>query len=114
MMTRQIDVRDLAHLHILALTTPAAANKRFVVGRPILFNSLAQAMRDVPDKEVSVRVGTDNDETGTWTLPRFGTEEVEKVFGEVGWSMRPVEETVRDAVKWLWERERREKVVNGA
>ncbi|KIX07715.1 uncharacterized protein Z518_02369 [Rhinocladiella mackenziei CBS 650.93] len=38
-----IDVRDLAKLQILALTTPAAATKRFIVGHPMTFNQFADA-----------------------------------------------------------------------
>jgi nucleoside-diphosphate-sugar epimerase len=41
-----IDVRDLAAAHVVAMTTPAAASRRFiVVGEPLWFSDMADALR---------------------------------------------------------------------
>jgi nucleoside-diphosphate-sugar epimerase len=89
-----IDVRDLAELHIKALTTPAAANKRFVVGRPMTYQELANVMKTIP--EVQGRVAKDNDQI--ITLPRLETKPVEEALPI---KYRTLEETVHDTVKAL-------------
>jgi hypothetical protein len=81
----------------------------------LLFNTVAQAFRDAADKTVSERVGEDNDETGSWTVPTFGTEEVDKAFASQDWKLRDLKETVADAAKSFLELERKEREgVNGA
>src|ERR1700761_5829745 len=94
----QIDVRDLAKLHILALTTPGAANKRFVVGRPILFNDVADALRKNSQLNLADRIGDDNDEPGNVALPRMDISEVEEVFG---FKWTPLEVTAGDTAAAL-------------
>jgi len=100
----QIDVRDLAKLQILALTTPGAANKRFLVGHPVIFNTLADVLRKDAELNIADRIGDDNDEASTVTLPRLDVSEVEKVFG---FEWTPLATTVRDTAKALLEVETR-------
>jgi hypothetical protein len=99
-LRNQLDVRDLAKLQVAALTTPAAANKRFIVGRPMIFNDIATALRSDSNLKLAGRVGDDNDEASTLTLPRLDIKETEKVFG-IEWT--PLEVTVRDVAKALLE-----------
>ncbi|KAL2419908.1 hypothetical protein ABEF95_008264 [Exophiala dermatitidis] len=95
-----IDVRDLAKIQVSALTTPGAANKRFVVGHPMLFNSFADALRDDPELHLASRIGENNDEESTLTLPRFETKEAEGVF-RFKWTS--LEKTARDTAIALLE-----------
>ncbi|KIV96959.1 hypothetical protein PV10_00769 [Exophiala mesophila] len=89
-----IDVRDLADLQVLALTTPAAANRRFVVGHTMFFNDFADALRKVP--EFASRIGENNDDRSVLTPARFGTQEVDDVFH---YKYRSLEETAVDTAK---------------
>ncbi len=91
-------MRDLAKLLILALTTPGAANKRFVVGQPLIFNNLAEALRTDSQLGIADKIGEDNDEAETLTLPRLETSDVEDVFG---YKWTPMETTVRDVAASL-------------
>lgn len=85
-------------MHILALTTPGAANKRFVVGRAVLFNQVADALRKDTQLSLADKIGEDNDEAETLTLPRMDISEVEEVFG-FNWT--PLAETVTDVAASL-------------
>lgn len=84
-----IDMRDLAALHIEALTNKEAANKRFVVGFAVKFDQLAGALRKVPGLEG--RIGKDSNED--IAMPRFDTSDAEKVFG-IEW--RTLDQTMKD------------------
>ncbi|KAJ9616363.1 hypothetical protein H2200_000081 [Cladophialophora chaetospira] len=95
-----IDVRDLAKLQILALTTPGAANKRFVVGHPMLFNQVADVLRKDTKLGVADKIGEDNDEGETLTLPRLDISELEEVFG---FKWTPLEDTVKGVAASLLE-----------
>ncbi|KAJ5558391.1 hypothetical protein N7535_008598 [Penicillium sp. DV-2018c] len=95
-----IDVRDLAAMHIAALTNPAAADKRFVVGQPMLFDEIADHLRKLP--ELTGRVGQNNGITDP--VPRFGVDEAIEVFGDLGRG-RPKGETFIDTAKQLLELE---------
>ncbi|ETI19921.1 hypothetical protein G647_08936 [Cladophialophora carrionii CBS 160.54] len=99
-----IDVRDLAKLQILALTTPGAADKRFLVGRTMIFNHVADVLRNDAQLGLADRVGEDNDEASTLTLPRLDISEVEEVF-KYKWT--PLSETAQDAAASLLEIEER-------
>lgn len=87
-------MRDLAELQILALTTPAAANKRFVVGHNMFYNDFADALRKVP--EVAARIGENNDDSSVLTPARFGTQEVDDVFHH---KYRSLQETAEATAK---------------
>ncbi|EXJ61994.1 hypothetical protein A1O7_02426 [Cladophialophora yegresii CBS 114405] len=100
----RIDVRDLAKLQILALTTAGAANKRFVVGRPLIFNQVADVFRNDVQPGLADRVGEDNDEASTLTLPRLDISEVEEVFT---YKWTPLAETAKDVAASLLEIEKR-------
>ena len=89
-----IDMRDLVEMHIDALTNPDAANKRFVVGHPLKFDQLADALRKVP--ELEGKIGKNNNEE--MVMPRFDTSDAEKVFG-IKW--RGLDETMRDTARSL-------------
>ncbi|KIW34972.1 uncharacterized protein PV07_01701 [Cladophialophora immunda] len=93
-----IDVRDLAKVQIAALRNPRAANKRFVVGHPMIFNQIADALRKESALNISDRIGEDNDEASTLTLPRLDTKDVDEVF-QYEWT--PLEVTVRDTAAAL-------------
>jgi hypothetical protein len=81
-------LRDLADLHIAALTNSKAANKRFVFSHPFTFDNFADALRKVP--EVESRVGKNNQEQ--IALPRFDMKPVEEAFG-IKW--RSIDETAK-------------------
>ncbi|KIY02364.1 uncharacterized protein Z520_02502 [Fonsecaea multimorphosa CBS 102226] len=93
-----IDVRDLAKVQILALTTPGAANKRFVVGHPIIFNQIADVLRKESVLNISDRIGEDNDDASALTLPRLDTKDADEVF-QFQWTA--LEVTVRDTAAAL-------------
>ncbi|OAL26636.1 hypothetical protein AYO20_09977 [Fonsecaea nubica] len=93
-----IDVRDLAKIQIRALTNPGAANKRFVVGHPMIFNQIADALRKESALNISDRIGEDNDEGSSLTLPRLDTRDVDEVF-KFEWTA--LEVTVRDTAAAL-------------
>lgn len=98
---QQIDVRDLASAHILSLTTPAVANKRFMIGGNKYSSQIAvDALKTVPELE--------------GRLPKDGSEE-EKVLesGDVlewneklGLKPRTPVQTFGDAARRLLELEK--------
>lgn len=91
-------MRDLAKLQILALTTPGAANKRFVVGHSMIFNDVAEVLRKDSQLGISERIGQDNSEPETLTLPRMDINDVEKVFG---FKWAPLDITIVDTAAAL-------------
>ncbi|EXJ70689.1 uncharacterized protein A1O5_05679 [Cladophialophora psammophila CBS 110553] len=93
-----IDVRDLAKVQILALTNPNAANRRFVVGHAMIFNQIADALRKESALNISDRIGEDNDEASSLTLPRLDTKDVDEVF-KFKWT--PLDVTARDTAAAL-------------
>lgn len=51
MFPSYIDARDLAAAHVKALTTPAAKNKRFLIGgMPLTYTAMVRAMNDLVSK----------------------------------------------------------------
>lgn len=87
-------MRDVAALHIAALTNKEAANKRFVIGFAVKFDQLANVLRKVPGLEE--RVGKDTSED--IVLPKFDTRDAEQVFG-IKW--RTLDETMEDTAESL-------------
>ena len=87
-----IDMRDVADLHIASLTNPDAANKRFIVGHPVKFDQLAEALRKVP--ELEGRIGKNNNED--IAEPKFDTSDAEKVFG-IKW--RALDQAMKDTAE---------------
>lgn len=78
------------------MTTPEAANKRFVVGHNLLFNYFADVLRTIPGLED--RVGENNDDGEKLTPARFATEEVDEVFH---FKYRTLRQTAEDTVESL-------------
>jgi nucleoside-diphosphate-sugar epimerase len=72
----QIDVQDLAAAHLATLTSPAARNKRFIVGHPISFRTIVDTLRGVP--ELEGRLPKDSNEEPTY--PRLDTEPARKAL----------------------------------
>ncbi|OAP64523.1 hypothetical protein AYL99_00495 [Fonsecaea erecta] len=93
-----IDVRDLAKVQILALRNPGAANRRFVVGRPMIFNQIADTLRKQSMLDISDRIGEDNDEASNLALPRLDTKDADEVF-QFEWTA--LEVTARDTAAAL-------------
>jgi dihydroflavonol-4-reductase len=113
-----VDVRDVADLHILAMAAPQAAGERFLAAGGFLWLSeVAEILRD--------RLGADAAKVPSRTVPnlvvrglaRFdpGLRSVvgdlgkrvdysdEKARTRLGWSVRPVEETIVDCARSLME-----------
>jgi len=111
-----VDVRDVADLHIRAMTAPEAGGERFLATGPFLWMSeVAQILRD--------RLGPAGSRVPTRRIPSFmvrgaalfdpGLRQVvgdlgreiaysnEKPRQRLGWSPRPVEETIVDCANSL-------------
>ncbi|MFE3545363.1 NAD-dependent epimerase/dehydratase family protein [Nocardia sp. NPDC059177] len=111
-----VDVRDLAVAHRLAMEVPEAAGNRYIcAGEPLWMPDLAAMLaRDynpqgfrVPTRVLPnwvVRLAAVFDKTIRLTLPVLGRTEyvsADKARRELGWTMRPIEETVRDTADSL-------------
>jgi dihydroflavonol-4-reductase len=106
-----VDVRDVADLHFAAMTTPAAADGRYIAaGRFMWFEEIAQVLRD--------RMGPRASKVSTRRLPDWvvrlvaladpGVKSVSgglsrrrdfssaKAEADFGWRTRPAEETILD------------------
>jgi dihydroflavonol-4-reductase len=111
-----VDVRDVANLQVTAMTAPGAAGERFLAAGPFLWLSqVAEILRD--------RLGADASRVPSRTVPnlivramaRFDPglrsvvsdlgQEVtfsdEKARTRLGWSRRPIEETIVDCAQSL-------------
>ena len=96
---KKIDVRDLADLHVLALTTPAAANKRFVTGFPNSNQRMADILKGFP--EVRDRLAKDSNEV---VVPaKLDTRPVQEALPI---NYRSVEETLHDTARRILELEK--------
>jgi nucleoside-diphosphate-sugar epimerase len=95
----QIDARDLALAHVLSLTTPAAANKRFLFGHPITYQEIADILKTVPG--VKDRLAKDSHEKPP--IPKLDMAATD-VFG-IKW--RSKQQTFTDAAKGILEIEKR-------
>lgn len=116
-----VDVRDVADLHIRAMTTPEAAGQRFIASgdfawleevAAILKAGLGDAARRVPTRKVPdlvLRLVALFDKTVAGVTPRLGerrrfsSAKAEKLLG---WRPRPLEETVLDCARSLIAAER--------
>jgi len=111
-----IDVRDVADLHIRAMTSPAAAGERFIAAGPFLWMSeVAQVLRE--------RLGPRADKVPTRNVPNFIVRTMarfdpslrsvvgdlgrrrsmssEKAKAKLGWSSRPIDESIVDTAESL-------------
>jgi hypothetical protein len=92
----QIDVRDLAHAHILSLTTPAVHNKRFLIGGLPYSSQLAvDCLKTIP--ELAGRLPRDSDEAP----PKVQMGDVESWNEKLGIKLRTPQETFEDAARRL-------------
>jgi dihydroflavonol-4-reductase len=111
-----VDVRDVAELHVLAMTAPEAAGERFLGAGPFLWMSdVAQILRDrlgpaaakVPTRNVPnfvVRTMARFDpglRTVVGDLGKRRNMSSEKAKTRLGWSSRPIEETLVDTAESL-------------
>jgi nucleoside-diphosphate-sugar epimerase len=104
---KQVDVRDVARAHILALTAAAAANKRIILVGGLLTPQLVvnairanfPELRDRVVEGVPAKILPEGVEPTGWDTRRSF-----EVFGE-GWGYRELEETVVDTVRDLLARE---------
>jgi nucleoside-diphosphate-sugar epimerase len=111
-----VDVRDVAELHLLAMSSPQAARERFLAAGPSLWISeMAQILRErlgtrgakVPRRtfpDVLVRVAARFDPALRPYAPDLGKQAFfssEKAQQRLGWRMRPVQETLVDCAESL-------------
>jgi dihydroflavonol-4-reductase len=111
-----VDVRDVADLHLRAMTAPEAAGERFLGAGPFLWMSeVAEILRDrlgpsaakVPTRSVPnfiVRAMARLDPGLRTVVGDLGKRRLmssEKAKTRLGWSPRPIEETVVDTAESL-------------
>jgi nucleoside-diphosphate-sugar epimerase len=114
-----VDVRDVADLHLRAMTAPEASGERFIAAGPFLWmaevaevlrDRLGEAARKVPERTVPnllVRAMGILDPGIRSVVSQLGKKtEVssEKAEDLLGWSPRPVEETIVDCARSLIDR----------
>jgi nucleoside-diphosphate-sugar epimerase len=116
-----VDVRDVADLHIRAMTAPEAAGQRFICAgdfawmeevASMLRARLGQAASKVPTRKVPdlvLRLLALVDKEVAAVAPRLGEKRTfvsTKAQKMLGWRVRPLEETVLDCARSLIEVER--------
>ncbi|HEX6352254.1 NAD-dependent epimerase/dehydratase family protein [Actinophytocola sp.] len=113
-----VDVRDVATAHRLALETPQAAGNRYIVaGEHMWVREMAAVLAEefnprgyrVPTGSLPtslLRVAALFDKTARLALDFVGRREAvsaDKARGELGWTMRPVRDTLIDTANSLIE-----------
>lgn len=111
-----VDVRDVADLHIRAMTDPAAAGRRFIaVDRWLWFEQVAEILRDrlgadarkVPKRTAPnalIKVAALFDKSVRPILGDLGKRTYvtsERARTELGWQPRPVEDAITDTARSL-------------
>lgn len=111
-----VDVRDIADLHVRALTSPAAAGKRYIGAGPFYWMSdIAEVLRrDLPGVGARapksrlanwmVRLSANFDPVireRLFELDKKRPVSAERARSELGWSPRSNEETILDTAKSL-------------
>lgn len=113
-----VDVRDVAALHVTAMTAPAAAGERFIAAGPFWWMAdIAAALRQglgpvrrVPRRKLpnfAVRLSALFDKTvreRLFELDKTRPVSAEKALRVLGWQPRPAAETVLDTARSLIER----------
>ncbi len=114
-----VDVRDVADLQIRAMTAPEAAGQRFLAAGPFLWmTQVAEILRDrlgpaakkvptrtVPDLLVRAMAIVDSGlRTVVGELGHEVTYSSEKAKSRLGWSPRPVEDTIAQTAESLIDR----------
>ncbi|WP_054812477.1 SDR family oxidoreductase [Nocardia arizonensis] len=113
-----VDVRDLAVAHRLAMETPAAAGNRYIcAGSPVWMGEMARTLaaeynrrgfrvttRVLPDWLIRAVALTDRGlRLVVPTLGRAESVSADKAKRELGWTMRPLEESILDTAESLIE-----------
>jgi nucleoside-diphosphate-sugar epimerase len=113
-----VDVRDLADVHLRAMTAPEAAGQRFLAtGEFLWMHDIAVTLREglgdagskVPTRQlpdVAVRAAALFDRSLREILPALGRRNrhsTEKARTVLGWSPRPARTTVLDCARSLLE-----------
>lgn len=96
----KIDVRDFAAAHIKALTTPAAANRRFIMAHSFKYQDIADVLKENP--QLKGRLAKDSDEVPP--IPKVDMETTDKAL-EIKW--RTSRETFGDTAKTILDLENR-------
>jgi nucleoside-diphosphate-sugar epimerase len=111
-----VDVRDVADLHIRAMTAPEAAGQRFIASgdfawiadvAAVLRTRLGDGARKVPTRKVPdlvIRLAALFDKSLASVAPRLGDRRTftsAKAQQMLGWRPRPLEETVLDCARSL-------------
>lgn len=111
-----VDLRDIAAAHLLAMTIPGLDGERFLcAGRflwmrdiaDILKSRLGDKAKRVPQRNLPdwlVRVFSRFDPEVRMVLPELGRERIcdaSHARDRLGWTMRPVEDTIADAARSL-------------
>ncbi|WP_459546740.1 SDR family oxidoreductase [Nocardia sp. X0981] len=111
-----VDVRDLAVAHRLAMEKPQAAGHRYIcAGEHLWMRDMARMLaaeygprgfgvttRTLPD--LLVRVAALADRGLRLTVPTLGRVErlsADRAYRELGWTMRPISDTIRDTAESL-------------
>lgn len=117
LMLPLVDVRDVAHAHLLAMTSPRAAGERFIVSEgDYWYIALARALKtegyDVPTRVVPnwlVRVLGWFDPSVRLVAEDLGRElhvSADKAKRVLGWQPRGLQEMVGDTARAITERRR--------
>jgi dihydroflavonol-4-reductase len=111
-----VDVRDIAQLHLLAMTVPSAAGQRFLGSSDfywmkdmanVLKQGLGEKARKVPSISIPdfvVRLFAVFDPIVRGRLHELGKRRLassDKARRELGWTTRPVPETILETAKSL-------------
>jgi dihydroflavonol-4-reductase len=111
-----VDVRDIAELHILAMTSPAAAGQRFLgSGSFLWYRQIARILREkLPNEAAKVPVRTMPDivvkllarrnQQMAMLRPELGRRRLadsSKARTQLGWHPRPTEQTIIDTATAL-------------
>jgi nucleoside-diphosphate-sugar epimerase len=106
-----VDVRDVAAAHRLALTAPQAAGSRYILaGKQVSFPEMARILADryrvatraLPDWLIRLAAHFDaNARTAAGYLGRTEHVSAAKACGELGWTRRPIEQTLFDTAESL-------------
>jgi len=115
-----VDVRDVADLHIRAMTAPSAGGERFIASGPFLWLSeVAQILREGLPREAAkaperivpkplIRLMGIFDPSVRSIVGDIGQEShysAEKAKTVLGWEPRPIEETIVDCARSLISKE---------
>jgi dihydroflavonol-4-reductase len=106
-----VDVRDVAHAHILAYENKEASGRYLVSGIHVsdLFEMLKEFDPEMvlPERVLSIDEVKQLSEKSGASVEMVGQSFLysdKKILSELGWKPRPIEETLKDTIKWIKER----------